>query len=95
MATGDRFQWNMAGLIDLSNDVLEADCIPLAEKVADAARDNAPEATGDYKKSIHVESRKRTSEDDWARAQVVADDDKAAIIESRRGVLGRALGSIR
>ena len=90
----DKFEWTMAGLIELSNDVLEADCIPLANEVASAARDAAPEDTGEYKGSIHVEIDRRTSEDDWARAKVVAGDPKAAIIESRRSILGRALGSV-
>lgn len=94
MARGDRFEWNMAGLIELSNDVLEADCIPLANEIESAAVASAPEDTGEYKGSIHVEVDRRTSEDDWARAKVAADDPKAAIIESRRGVLGRALGSV-
>lgn len=29
----DEFEWNMQGLIDLSNEVLEADCIPLAKQI--------------------------------------------------------------
>lgn len=95
MATADRFEWNMAGLIDLSNEVLEADCIPLAEKVADAARASAPVGeTGDYKGSIHVESDKRTSEGDWAHARVVADSDHAGIVNARTGNLTRALNGV-
>lgn len=91
----DTFEWNMAGLIELSNDVLDADCIPIAEQVADAARVSAPEKTGDYKRSIHVESRRRTSESDWARAEVVADSDHAAMVEARTGNLAQALSGTR
>ena len=88
----DEFVWNMAGLIDLSNEVLEADCIPLANKVAEAARATAPVgATHDYVDSIHVESDKRTSEGDWAHAKVVADSDHAGIVNARTGNLTRAL----
>jgi hypothetical protein len=93
MARGDRFEWNMAGLIDLSNEVLEADCIPLAKKVADTARSTAPVADGDYKASIHVETDKRTSENDWAHAYVVADAPHAGYVEARTGTLLRALNS--
>lgn len=94
MATGDRFEWNMGGLIELSNDVLEADCIPLAEKVADVARSTAPVGeTHQYVDSIHVEVDKRTSEDDWAHARVVAGSDHAGIVNARTGNLTRALNS--
>lgn len=93
--TSDRFEWNMAGLVELSNEVLDEACIPISEKIADAAREFAPVgATGNYKASIHTEVDRRTGEADWARAKVVADDPKAAILESRQGVLGRALGSV-
>lgn len=93
MATGDRFEWNMAGLIELSNDVLEADCIPLANKIADTARSTAPVADGDYKDSIHIETDKRTGENDWAHAYVVADAPHAGYVEARTGNLLRALNS--
>lgn len=93
MATGDRFEWNMAGLIELSNDVLEADCIPLAKKIADTARSTAPVADGDYKGSIHIETDKRTGENDWAHAYVVADAPHAGYVEARTGNLLRALNS--
>ena len=91
MASGDRFEWNMAGLIDLSNEVLEADCIPLAKKVADVARATAEVKSGAYRDSIHVESDRRTSEDDWAHARVVADSDHAGIVNARTGNLSRSL----
>lgn len=94
MASGDRFEWNMAGLIELSNDVLEADCIPLAKKVADTARSTAPIGeTEEYRDSIHVESDKRTGETDWAHAYVVADAPHAGYVEARTGTLLRALNS--
>ncbi|HML52418.1 MAG TPA: HK97 gp10 family phage protein [Propionicimonas sp.] len=94
MASGDRFEWNMQGLIELSNDVLEADCIPLAKKIADTARSTAPTGdTGDYKASIHVETDKRTGENDWAHAYVVADAPHAGYVEARTGNLLRALNS--
>ena len=97
MATGDRFEWNMQGLIDLSNEVLEADCIPLAKKVADTARSTAPvgdsATAGEYRDSIHVESDRRTGEGDWAHAYVVADAPHAGYVEARTGNLLRALNS--
>lgn len=90
----DRFEWNMPGLVELSNDALEAWCVPIAEQVEQAAQEAAPVGeTGDYKASIHIEKDLRTGPDDFAHVRVVADDDKAAIIEARRGVLGRALSS--
>jgi len=95
MARGDRFEWNMAGLIELSNEVLESDCLPLAEKVATAGRASAPVGeTGDYRDSIHVTSDRRTSEDDFAHAYVVADAPHAGYVEARTGNLSRALNSV-
>ncbi|MGC3954632.1 MAG: hypothetical protein QM804_10320 [Propionicimonas sp.] len=90
--SGDRFEWNIAGLIDLSNEVLDADCIPIANEIASTARSIAPADTGEYRDSIHVETDKRTGVNDFAHAYVVADDPKAAIIEARKGILGRAIG---
>lgn len=95
MARGDRFEWNMDGLIDLSNDVLAADCIPLAEQIADIARSNAPIGeTRQYVESIRVESDKRISEDDFAHARVVTDSDHSAFVEARTGNLVRALNQV-
>ena len=91
----DRFEWNMAELIDLSNEVLEADCIPLAEKVATAARESAPVGeTGDYRDGIHVQTDRRTAENDWAHAYVVADAPHSGFVEARTGNLARALNSV-
>lgn len=63
-----------------------------AENVANAARANAPVESGDYQASIHVEM-----EDHPTRvvAHVVASDWKSHILESRFGVLARALDSAR
>lgn len=88
----DEFEWNMQGLVDLSNEVLEADCIPLASKVADIARSNAPIGeTREYVDSIHVETDRREGEGDFAHARVVTDSDHSAFVESRTGNLARAL----
>ena len=88
----DEFEWNMQGLIDLSDEVNEADCIPLAEKVADIARSSAPVDSGAYKNSIRVESDRRFGEDDFAHARVVAQaGEYAAFVEARTGNLLRAL----
>ena len=95
MARGDRFEWNMAGLIELSHEVLEADCIPLAEKVAAAARESAPVGeTGDYRDGIHVQTDRRTGLNDWAHAYVVADAPHSGFVEARTGNLARALNSV-
>lgn len=90
----DEFRWNMAELVNLTNEVLAADCIPLANQVADRARASAPVGeTGDYKASIHVETDKRTSESDFAHAYVVSDSPYAGVVEARTGNLVRALNS--
>jgi hypothetical protein len=78
--------------VQISNGVNEQVCKPIAEKVAERARALAPVDTGAYRDSIHVETDVRTDASDWAHSRVVADDPKAMAIESRMGILARALG---
>ena len=82
---------NLAGLVDISNQVNESVCKPIAEKVAERARASAPVESGAYRDSIHVLSDARTGVDDWAHTRVVATDSKALFVESRTGNLARAL----
>lgn len=89
----DDFRLNMREIVNLTNEVLEADCVPLANKAAQIARDNAPDATGEYRESIHVEVVPRTGIDDWADAYVVADAPHAGVVEARTGNLTRALNA--
>lgn len=80
------------GLAAVSNEVNESVCKPIAERVAQRARDTAPRVTEDYANSIHVETDLRTGREDWAHSYVVSDDWKALIIEARTGNLTKALG---
>ena len=89
------FELNMSTLIALSNEVNEQVCKPLAEDVAARARAAAPVKTGAYRDTIHVVSDPRSGRADWAHTYVVVGDKKGWIIESRMGVLARALGSAR
>lgn len=63
-----------------------------AENVASAARAAAPVETGAYKASIIVTDEEQPSR---AVSHVGATVDYAPILESRLGVLGRALDSAR
>lgn len=58
-----------------------------AEHVLSEARRNAPVDTGAYKNSLGIEE----ATTDRVVVRVVAHDRKAALVESRRGVLSRAL----
>lgn len=86
-------KWNMDEFVRIANEVNAAVCAPAAERVADTARASAPFLSGEYKASIRVETDARSGFGDFAHSYVVADDDKAGVIESRTGNLGRAMGS--
>lgn len=60
----------------------------IAQRVLATARANAPVDTGDYQRSMHIERRVSRHRVVY---RVVASDRKALLIESRRGVLARAL----
>ena len=61
------------------------------ERVAQAARDSAPEDTKAYKNSIHTELKHQ----DRSVGLVVASDPKSMLIESKTGNLARALRRAR
>jgi len=86
---------NLAELIEISNAVNEQACRPIAEQIADEARALAESfsVSHDYQNSIHVEVDPRTGEDDWARSRVVATAPYSMQVESRHGVLARAMGA--
>lgn len=85
----DAIRWNMRTLVEIANAVNVAECIPAAERVAAAARDpHHPELAA----FIHVETDPRSSTRDWAHARVVNGHPHAMAIESKHGVLARALG---
>lgn len=78
------------GMSDLVNERgIREHLMPIAERIADAARASAPVATGRYRDSIHVEA----SSTDRSVVRVVADAPHAMLVESRTGNLSRALGS--
>ena len=62
-----------------------------AEDVRDTARTGAPVLTGAFRDSIHVEV---DQDRNGVVATVVADVDYAMVIESREGVLARALTQV-
>jgi hypothetical protein len=61
----------------------------MAQEAASRAKATAPEETGEYADSIHVEVDETRTR---ARARVVADVEHATVVESRTGNLRRALG---
>jgi len=73
-------------LLDGANGV-EAMLDAEAEKVASAARSNAPVASGAYRDSIHVE----TAHTDRIVKRVVADVNYAMVVEANNGTLARSL----
>lgn len=60
-----------------------------AEQTAERARASAPVDSGEYRDSIHTRENPTPNR---ARAEVVADDDKAIFVEARTRNLGRSLG---
>lgn len=62
----------------------------LARRVEQVAKANAPVDTGAYRDSIHIEN----ATTDRAVVRVVADDEKAMLVESRTGNLARAVDAI-
>lgn len=85
-----RVKLNSAGMQELllSGEV-QAMLNGIAEEVAARARATAPVETGEYRDSIHTRENPTPNR---ARAEVVAEDDKAMVIESRTRNLGSALG---
>jgi hypothetical protein len=63
----------------------------IAESGLDAARGSAPELTGDYKRGLRLERRESRYRTVW---RVVGRDRKTLLIESRLGILARALKSL-
>lgn len=82
------FQHVESGYIALANAAGEGICRQVAEILAARARAAAPVKTGAYRASIHVETAQRKR---MVVAKVVASDKKSMVIESRKGVLARAL----
>ncbi|WP_367147221.1 HK97 gp10 family phage protein [Microbacterium proteolyticum] len=65
--------------------------VSAADGVRDAARSGAPVLTGEYRDSIHVEVDQDRA---GVVATVVADVEYAMVVESREGVLARALNKV-
>ena len=62
-----------------------------ANDVRDVARADAPVLTGEYRDNIRVDVEQTP---DGVVATVVADVEYAMVVESREGVLSRALGKV-
>lgn len=67
-------------------------CEQAATAAAAAARATAPVKTGAYRESIHVEKKQGKTR---AWCKIVADDEKAGLIESKTGNMRRALSKAR
>lgn len=67
-------------------------CEQAAAAAAAAARATAPVKTGVYRDSIHVEQKQGKTR---AWCKVVADDEKAGLIESKTGNMRRSLSKAR
>jgi len=92
MARGNRIELDPKGMEQMlkSDGVLEA-LLNEAEPILAEAQRYAPVETGAYKNSLDIVA----DETDRAVARVVARDRKAILIESRLGVLARAMGGKR
>jgi hypothetical protein len=86
---------NMAELIEISNEVNEKVCKPIAEQTLEEARALAEEftVTGGYRDTLRVETDTRTGVDDWAHSRVVSGVRYGHIVEAKHGTLARALGT--
>jgi hypothetical protein len=80
--------FNEAFFLELGrNPGLVAQCDEAAARIADIARQTAPVDKGTYRDSIHTEHASRPGRH---VTEVVSDDPKALVIESKRGTLARA-----
>lgn len=85
----DAIRWNMSTFVKIANEVNVAVCIPAAERVAAATRDPHHPELADF---IHIKTDPRAGVRDWAHARVVNGHPHAMALESKHGVLARALG---
>ena len=84
-----QFKLNMATLVEIANAANAKICVPAANKVAAAARSPHHPELAEF---IHVKVDPRSGAGDWAHARVVNGHPHALKIESKHGVLARALG---
>lgn len=83
-----RVQMNHAGARAILNSQgVRDELTRRARPVLAAARSGAPERTGAYKASLHIEQ----ATTDRAVVRIVSNDPKALLVESRTGILARAL----
>lgn len=84
-----RVKLNSAGMAELLNSAgVRQDLTARAERVLDAAQADPHDATGTYEASLHIEQ----ATTDRAVVRVASDDvPKAFVLESRYGILARAL----
>lgn len=85
-----KIKWNMGEFVRIANAVNAELCAPAAAKVAAAARDDHHPEYGPF---VHTTTDPRSGLGDWAHTRVVSAHPHAMTIESKHGVLGRALGS--
>lgn len=86
---GAGFRLNSGGVQELlDGDVADDACRPYAEQVEGRAIANAPQDSGEYMASIHIE----VDHTDRLVYRVVADAEHAMAVEARTGNLARALG---
>lgn len=85
-----KLKLDMATLVEIANKANSAICVPAANKVAAAARSPHHPELAEF---IHVKVDPRSGVGDWAHARVVNGHPHAMKIESKHGVLARALGS--
>lgn len=71
----------------LNSDGVRDFCTSRAQRTLDAARADAPVASGAYKASLQLEQ----ATTDRAVTRVVADVDYAVFVEAKYGILARAL----
>lgn len=86
-----KIKWNMGTFVAIGNQVNAEICGPLGDKVAAAASSALAEHHPELD-AIHIFTDTR-GEKDWAHTMVINGHPHAMAIESKHGVLARALGA--
>ena len=90
MAKGTKVKLNSRGMADLLKGAdVRAELTKRAERVLAAAQADPHDDSGDYEAGLHVQQ----ATTDRAVVRVVSGDWKGHILESRYGILARALDS--
>lgn len=87
-----QIKWRMKEFVAIANAVNEEVCVPIAERVAASVKASTPEGHPDMPAFVHVAVDPRSGLRDWAHATVINAYPGAMTLESRHGLMKRALG---